>query len=255
MLVVLPTLGTRLDTLATALHSVREQADVDVRVVVVVPRDRADARALVTQAGAEVVDDPGRGLSAAVNAGVAARLDEELFAWLGDDDLLEPRGLRTLVTLLDQAPHAVVAYGGCRYIDPCGRLIGVSRVGRVASAILGFGPDLVPQPASLTRLSALTSAGDYDESLHFAMDLDMFLRLRRRGPFVCTREEVASFRWHADSLTVSNRALSLAESEKVKHRYLSPAARGIAPLWDLPVRAATHLAARRVSALAERLGT
>ena len=44
------------------------------------------------------------------------------------------------------------------------------------------------------------------------MDLDAFLKLRRRGRFVWTRETVSAFRWHAESLTVSDRSASSRES-------------------------------------------
>ena len=50
----------------------------------------------------------------------------------------------------------------------------------------------------------MVAAGGYDESLRFAMDLDMFLRLRSRGRFVSTPRTVASYRWHPDALTVAN---------------------------------------------------
>lgn len=250
IIAVVPTLGERCQTLKAALESVRAQRDVVVHLVVVVPSDAADARAVANDYGATIVDDPGRGLSAAVNAGVAAGRDEDFFAWLGDDDLLLDDGLVTLASLLEERPDGVVAFGACRYIDEAGRRIALSRAGDLATKILGWGPDLIPQPASLTRMDALLKAGPYDESLRFAMDLDMFLRLRSLGSFVSTKREVASFRWHADSLTVANRSKSLAESEAVKHRYLPSSFRPLAPLWDMPIRMATRLAARRVSARA-----
>jgi glycosyltransferase involved in cell wall biosynthesis len=253
VLVVVPTLGERPDTLAESLASVRAQQGVDTRLVVVVPVDAAESRAIAGEHGATVVDDPKRGLSAAVNAGIAARDGEGYYAWLGDDDLLSPGGLLRLARMLDDDPSAVVAYGACTYIDDQGRTVTVSRAGDLASRILGWGPDLVPQPASLTRLEALVAAGEYDETLRFAMDLDMFLRLKRRGAFLSTKEETAAFRWHADSLTVANRGLSLAESEKVKRRYLPPRVRPLSPLWDVPVRVATRVAARQVNARARKV--
>ncbi len=253
VLVVVPTLGERPATLGSSLQSVQDQQGVDAHLVVVVPEAAHEARETAAAHGATVVDDPRRGLSAAVNAGIAARRGEEFYAWLGDDDLLAPGGLATLAGLLRGRPDAVVAYGACPYIDDRGRTVTVSRAGALATRILPWGPDLVPQPASLTRVDALVAAGEYDEGLRFAMDLDMFLRLRRRGAFVSTRREVAAFRWHADSLTVANRGLSLAESERVKHRHLPPRLRPLAPLWDVPVRAATRLAARRVNALARKV--
>ncbi len=253
VIVVVPTLGERHDTLAESLASVQSQYGVDVRLVVVAPRTAELARATARDHGATVVDDPKRGLSAAVNAGIAARQGESYFAWLGDDDLLEPGGLEHLCGLLEHDEDAVVAFGACRYIDEDGRQVAMSRAGDVASRILLWGPDLVPQPASLTRVDALIRAGEYDEALRFAMDLDMFLRLKRLGRFVSTQRPVASFRWHPVSLTVANRSLSLAESEKVKRRYLPSGVRPFSPLWEIPVRWATRLAARQVNARARRV--
>jgi glycosyltransferase involved in cell wall biosynthesis len=253
VLAVVPTLGERPETLSKALASVREQEGVRTHLVVVVPEGAEAARETARECGATVVDDPRRGLSAAVNAGVAARTDEEFYAWLGDDDLLLPGGLAALAELLRADPRAVAAYGACPYIDDAGRTIGVSRAGDLAGRILSWGPDLVPQPASLTRLDSMAVAGAYDESLRFAMDLDMFLRLKKIGRLVSTKREVAAFRWHADSLTVANRAMSLAESERVKRRHLPGAMRPFSPLWDVPVRWATHVAARQVNARARRV--
>jgi hypothetical protein len=194
-----------------------------------------------------VVDDNRTGLSGAVNTGIAARRgDEEFYAWLGDDDLLLPGGLATLAGLLRGTAGAVVAYGACPYIDERGRTVAVSRAGDLAARIMGWGPNLLPQPASMTRVPDLVAAGPYDETLRFAMDLDMFLRLKRSGRFVSTKQEVAAFRWHADSITVANRNASLAESEMIKRRYLPAGLRPVAPAWELPVRWATRLAARQV---------
>jgi len=252
VLVVVPTLGERPETLGSALASVRAQEGVRTHLVVVVPESAGEARATAKHYGATVVDDPRRGLSAAVNAGVDARTDERYYAWLGDDDLQTPGGLLALCRLLESDTSSVVAFGACAYIDEQSRRVGVSRAGDLATLLLPWGPDLVPQPASLTRIDALLAAGRYDESLRFAMDLDMFLRLRRQGSFVSTKQEVASFRWHADSLTVANRSHSLAESEAVKHRYLPAPVRPLAPLWDVPIRIATRLAARQVNSRARR---
>ena len=253
VVVVVPTLGERVETLEESLASVRAQQGVDVHLVVVVPDEAVEARDIALRHGATLVSDPRRGLSAAVNVGVAANRGEEYYAWLGDDDLLVPDGLATLSRLLDEDPTSVVAYGACPYIDDRGRIVTVSRAGDLAAKILGWGPDLVPQPASLTRVAALVVAGEYDESLRFAMDLDMFLRLKRLGGFASTKQDVAAFRWHADSLTVANRGMSLAESEKVKRRYLPAPVRPFSPVWDVPVRVATRLAARQVNAKARRV--
>jgi glycosyltransferase involved in cell wall biosynthesis len=247
VLVVLPTLGERPETLQAALASAAGQEGVRTTIVVVVPSYAVTARTIASSVGAVVVDDPQLGLSAAVNAGIAAATDEDFFAWIGDDDEFLPDGLRTLAGLLKQRSDVVVAYGACEYMDMSDRVFAVSSAGVLARLLLPWGPDLIPQPASLTRISGLREAGPFDESLRFVMDLDMFLRLRRIGPFVSSPTRVAAYRWHPDALTVANRRESIAEAERVKRVYLPAPMRRVAPMWELPVRLAITVVSRRLS--------
>jgi glycosyltransferase involved in cell wall biosynthesis len=254
VLVVLPTLGDRLDTLELTLASIDAQRDdVALRLVVVAPESASKARDLAVGHGATVVGDPKTGISAAINAGIEAAESESYYAWMGDDDLFRRGGLRRLLDLMTSGPDVVVAYGGCDYIDPNGAVIGTSRAGRVARWLLPWGPDLIPHPGSMIRLDAMRAAGLFDPTLRYAMDLDMFLRLRSRGRYLSTREPVSAFRWHPDSLTVANREASSAESEAVKRRHLPPALRPMAPVWETPVRWAASRAATAVSQRARRL--
>ena len=249
VLVVLPTLGQRVETLRETLESIDQQRnDVSLRLIVVVPRDAAEARELLSEFDAVIVDDPGTGMSQAINDGIAARAGEKYYAWMGDDDLFRPHGLQRLVELLEGHPGAPVAYGGCDYIDESGRILGRSRAGNLAQDILAWGPDLIPHPGSMIRIFELEAVGFYAPHLKFAMDLDVFLRLKRRGRFVSTRESVSAFRWHKSSLTVANRNLSSAESERVKQSYYPKGLRAISFIWVFPVRWASNFMARVVSA-------
>lgn len=252
ILLVIPTLGKRIDYLEQTLASVRSQG-VPVDVVAVLPPVATAARELLSRQGADLLDDPGT-LSGAVNAGLATATPQHLYGnWIGDDDLLAPGSLAATSSALDGDPDAVLAYGQCAYIDESGRELWVNRAGRKAVWLLTWGPDLIPQPGMLFRLSTFHDVGALDETLNFAMDLDLLLRLRRCGRFIDVGKPVSSFRWHSSSITVSDRAASLAESERVKHRYLPTALRFAAPIWDAPVRLATHIAARRVGARAHAL--
>ena len=195
ILVVLPTLGDRLETLEVTLRSIDEQrADVEVTLVVVLPSAAAGARSLAERFGALVLDDARQGISEAINTGVRAATDEDYYAWMGDDDLFRAGGLKTLRDMLDGDRSAVVSYGGCDYIDTAGRTIGSSRAGRVARWLLPWGPDLIPHPGSMIRLDALRAIGLFDTSLKYAMDLDVFLSLRAHGRFMSTRESVSGDR-------------------------------------------------------------
>ncbi len=252
ILVVLPTLGTRNDRLRQALESIdRQRKDHAITVALVVPEKAAEARSMGAEFGVTIVDDPGRGMSAAMNAGRRVATTEKATIWLGDDDTYEPGGLATLFALLMDTPDAVVAYGGCRYVDNSGRQLWVSQVGRLAAALIGFGPNLIPHPAAMIRLSAIESVGGYDEALRLVMDLDVFLKLKKAGRFVATKTPVASFGWHEDSLTVAGRIASEKEARMVKRRHLPVALRPLSGLWEWPVawasRIAAHTVNRRVS--------
>lgn len=255
VLVILPTLGDRIDTLRETLLSINRQgSDVELTLAVVAPPSAVEARSLAAEFGAVVVDDPRAGISEAINRGIAARTDETYYAWIGDDDLFRDGGLRELTELIEASPNAVVAYGGCDYIDPEGRTIAVSNAGALALFLLPWGPDLIPHPGSLIRLDDLEAIGMFDPALRFAMDLDAFLRLRSRGRFVWTRRSVSAFRWHPDSLTVSDRSSSSREAESVKRRHTPVAIRWLSPMWLLPIRWASAVAARRLNERARALG-
>lgn len=256
VLVVLPTLGDRLDTLVETLDSVDLQREhVSLTLVVVAPPAATAARELAASRGAVVVDDPKKGISAAINYGLDARNGEKYYAWIGDDDIFRPGGLGKLHAILESRPSAVLAFGGCDYIDFAGRTIMVSNAGALAPKILAWGPDLIPHPGTMIRLDDLQAIGGFDTSLKYAMDLDAFLKLRSHGEFAYTRQSVSGFRWHPDSLTVANRKASSAESEAVKRRHLPAPLRVVSPLWNVPIRIAASVAAKRVNARARSLGS
>lgn len=251
ILVVLPTLGQRLDTLEQTLSSIQAQSKtVNLRLAVVIPSNAIEARSLASSYGAILIDDPGTGISGAINAGIMSRNDEEFYAWMGDDDLFRPNGLLLLQQLLDSDSEAIVAYGGCDYIDPSGRIITTSRAGKLAQFLLRWGPDLIPHPGSMIRMTALEEVGLFDENLKFAMDLDLFLRLQKHARFTCSTQTVSAFRWHPDSITVGNRRESSRESEYVKARHLPTMIRPLRFAWTLPVRWASAVAAQRLNKLA-----
>ena len=245
ILMIVPTLGTRIEFLRQNLESISSQ-DTPADIVVVCPKEATEARQLAERHNAAVIDDPGS-LPKAINAG-AAQLQphHEFINWLGDDDLLEPRSLTITTRALDNNPNATVAFGACRYINEHNSELWVSRAGKWAPRILGWGPDLIPQPGMLVRADAWNKVNGVDESLAMTFDLDLLLKLKQFGPLVGTPTVVSSFRWHATSMTASDRSKNLDESEAVKRRYLSPTQSKLKWIWERPVRLATQTAAKNV---------
>ena len=247
---MVPTLGTRPEYLQRCLTSIANQ-EVAADIVIVAP-DKPEIREIAQRFGASHLTDPGS-QTKAINLGVgAAQPHHEFVNWLGDDDLLEPGSLSTVIKALDMNAKAVAAYGACRYIDENDAELWISKAGPWANRILKWGPDLIPQPGMLVRTSTWELVGGLDESFRFAFDLDLLLKLQKHGQLIDVGQVVSSFRWHADSLTVGDRSENLRESEIAKRRALSPAARKFAWLWERPVRGATRLAAREVTRRAKR---
>ena len=236
LLVVLPTLGDRLEFLDSALRSCEDLATrLPTTVAMVVPAGAVQARALGSQYGALLVDDPGAGMAGAVNAGLAARRSEDFYVWLGDDDELVPSGVVKLVEALETDDNSVVAFGHCDYVDEHGSSVARSRAGRFALWVLAWGPNLVPHPGSVIRLDALEEVGGYSPELSYALDLDVFLRLRRIGNFAPLSVVSARFRWHPDSATVADRRGSSREAMDVKDKHLPRGLRIFSALWNYPI--------------------
>ena len=251
ILLIVPTLGQRIDYLAETLASIRSQS-VPADIVLVAPPQNPDLDRLVTDHQAAFLPDPGS-LTGAINLGMSALKDSHDYVnWLNDDDRLTPGSLQATSSALDRDPGATVAFGACRYIDGGGSELWISRAGKWAPRVLGWGPDLIPQPGMLVRADAWKRVGGIDESFRFAFDLDLLLKLKALGPLIEVPQVVSEFRWHADSLTVGDRRTNIEESERAKRAALSPGARKVAWLWEPPVRWATYAAAAEVQRRARR---
>ena len=253
MLLVTATLGRRPEYLKQTLESVRSQS-VPADIIIVAPLDASGIQKTADNFEATLLADPGS-LPAAINLGIAHGLAEHNYAyvnWLNDDDLLERGSLAATTELLDRNADAVLAYGACRYIDEQGQQLFVSKAGPWASRILSWGPDLIPQPGMLVRATAWQHVGGLDTSFRLAFDFDLLLRLKKLGALLDTGTVVSSFRWHANSLTVDDRKLNIRESERAKRQNLPPVVRGVAWIWEPPIRWATLMAARFVQRKASR---
>ena len=254
LMIVVPTLGERLQFLSEALASCDPLTSRGIaRVVVIVPLGAQDARELARSSGASVVDDLGTGMADAINSALATRAGEDYYVWIGDDDRLVAENVGALINALDQQPSVVLGYGRCRYINTRGLAIGTTRPGLLAQFFLSWGPNLIPHPGTIIRLDGLARIGGFTLGLSFALDLDAFLRLRKVGRFMAFPLVTAEFRWHPDSLTVSRRHASSVEAMAVKRSHLPTWARPLSPLWHWPVAWASMIASEIVSARAQRL--
>ena len=144
----------------------------------------------------------------------------EILAWLNSDDTYLPGALQSAVDFFRAEPDAALVYGDATYCDASGTGIGVYRteefsLDRLASA------NIICQPAAFFRRTVFDEVGGLDESLGFAMDYDLWVRIG--GRFSCRHlpRLLATYRLHNSSKTVNNDTLirNSEESLEVSRRY------------------------------------
>jgi GT2 family glycosyltransferase len=250
--VVIPTMGTRPKMLKQCLHSVKEAGSSFV--VIVGPDQDLIAQGIDKSLYDFFIQDPNCGLAAAIDAGIRALPESAVFVnWLGDDDLLTKDSHGLALEILEGNNEIVLVYGGCEYIDENGALLWKNRSGKYASALLHFGPQLIPQPGALMRRSAYIAIGGLDPSYKWAFDLDMLIRLKKVGRLQFIDATLAKFRWHEGSLSVGGRKGSVNEASFIRRKSLPKTLQLISPLWEIPMRFAILAAGDRLNRKLMRL--
>jgi hypothetical protein len=232
--IVVPTLGTRDKYLHQTLSSIRKAGNA--QIVIVAPIGAKLQESLENDLYDHLLPDPGKGLSAAIDFAIREFSDEIKFVnWLGDDDLLALNSLNCSSKPMRESDEIVMVYGKCEYIDGSGNKITTNRSGNYAKFLMRFGPQLVSQPGSLIRKNVYLAAGGLNHSYNCAFDLDLFIRLQKFGKMHYTPKVLASFRWHADSLTVASRSESVKEAREIRISALPFYIRNFAAIWEYPI--------------------
>ncbi|MCJ8151392.1 glycosyltransferase family 2 protein [Shinella sedimenti] len=161
---------------------------------------------------------PDGGQACAINNGM--RLGSAPYVcWLNSDDLFQPEGLASLLEALKKKPAAPLAYGLCWNLQGETKRqwpVNVEPFSRKRLAARC----IVAQPATLIRRNAWESVGGLDESLHMALDYDLWWRLFARfGEFAFVDNYVATNRVHADTKTRNFRRLHYKEAMSVVKRH------------------------------------
>ncbi|CAK0770568.1 Glycosyltransferase [Gammaproteobacteria bacterium] len=158
------------------------------------------------------------GQSAAINECIA-RGNAPYVAWLNSDDAYLPGGLQILLDMLEIHDQWPAAYGRAWHTDVA--LKKTSRVWTRPFDEWWFANGcFISQPATLIRRMAWETIGGLDESLHMAMDYDLWWRLYRRfGPPGYVSHDVALNRNHDRTKTLTRRRDHYWEAMAVVRRH------------------------------------
>lgn len=171
-----------------------------------------------------LVVEPDRGQADAVNKGLRAARGE-VVGFLNSDDLLYPGALERVARAFRSDPALVWVHGKCQIVDEADRPIRrwvtaykdrrCRRWSRTALLLENF----VSQMTVFWRRSAHQRVGFLDDSLHYAFDYDLWLRLAALGDPLYIPEPQAAFRWYRTSKSGSSFARQFAEDLEVFRRH------------------------------------
>lgn len=161
--------------------------------------------------------EPDSGQTEAINKGFAlARGD--ILAWLNSDDVYRAGAVSQAVEYLQAHPEVGMVYGDADYIDSQGRTVGRFPAAPTDARRLRQGYVHIPQQAAFFRARLWRMAGPLDESLRFAMDYDLWMRISDLALLRYHPRTWAAFRLHGSAKTLAASYLCWPEMVKVYRR-------------------------------------
>ncbi len=178
-------------TLERAMRSVLDQAGPEVDYIIIDGGSTDGTRDILesyTDRSVQWVSEPDRGQSHALNKGFA-HATGDILGWLNADDELAPGALQTVRRRFAKTGYDVLC-GACRYTYADGR----SEVRDVEPMELRRLSvwDPIHQPSCFWRRELHERVGGLDETLHYGMDWDLWLRMQEAGARMLPIEDVLS---------------------------------------------------------------
>jgi len=171
-----------------------------------------------------LISEPDRGQADAINKGLR-RATGEIVCWLNSDDFFLPDALLTVGRYF--AAHSDIDWltADCLIVDDVG--IPIQQPIRYYKKLLRSLPNqaylgltnAVCQPATFWRRSVHDRLGYLNESLHFTMDYDFWLRLAQQSPPAVLQKSTSAFRIHGQSKGGQQYIEQFLEDEQIMQLY------------------------------------
>ena len=138
------------------------------------------------------------GQSAAINKGWS-RAGGQMLAWLNSDDVYRPGAVGAAACTFAEQPEADLVYGQARDRDEYGNQMSSTKGGPFDLESIVWGRNPVAQSSAFLSRRGFEVAVQLDETLHYAMDADLWLRIGYRSKVVFVDEVWSDFRFHPAS--------------------------------------------------------
>jgi len=191
--------------IASAIESILSQDYEPLEVVVYDGGSTDGTIDILKQYPVKVIVRPGMGQMEAINH-AWQNSSADFVTWQAGDDRLKPGAISRLTRELISHPEVGFVYADADCIDGDNRFLAHLSPGQLGINDLLFNNDIIQQ-ASLIRRSVLAQSGMMDESLRFAADSDLWLRIALKSKLLYLPFTAAEYRVHAGSEDAQNRLL------------------------------------------------
>ena len=141
------------------------------------------------------ISEKDSGQAEAINKGLS-RAKGQIIAWLNSDDYYLPYTVSGVVRVFEENPDLVMVYGNMLAVDEQGQTINLLKYKQLSlEDLLCF--QIIGQPSTFFRRTALEKAGLLDTSLHFLLDHHLWLRIAQQGEILHVPQTWSAARYHA----------------------------------------------------------
>jgi len=165
------------------------------------------------------VSEKDRGQTDAINKGLR-RATGQVLAYLNSDDFFLPHAFHYVSQAYQAHPDAGLYTGNGLVVD------GHKEQARLYMREIGYsyesllrGSCYLLQPSTFINRKAWAKAGEFDDSLRFAMDLDYWLRVGKDFDVVLMNEPLSAWRMHEDIKTANGGMVRWNELWRVYRKY------------------------------------
>jgi len=160
------------------------------------------------------VSEKDKGQAHAINRGFR-QATGDIFAWLNSDDVLLPQAVYLAVSYLHEHSDAGMVYSDRDIIDAESKVIGERLLRKFVSWQFRYCSG-VNQETGFWRKKIYFECGELDESLHFGMDFDLWLRIIQKADIHHIPAKLGMYRAHGQSRSVMVDRIQKTSDEKVK---------------------------------------
>lgn len=154
---------------------------------------------------------PDRGQSHAINKGFE-RATGDILAWLNSDDWYAPGALLAVADVFAVNPGAGAVVGAGEMVDTAGaRLVHLDPFEVSVGGLYHWLDRFFWQPSCFFTRTAWETCGPLDENIHYAMDLDLWLKIAKRFPFASMPQLLSYNLKHSEAKTTEYGYRSIAD--------------------------------------------